>query len=107
MEQYCELQEGRLTIHIPKELDHHVAGKLKGEADLLIETCQVKELIFDFADTEFMDSSGIGMIIGRCRNMGYYGGNASAINLNERVSKIFRVSGLHKLIQINTRELKK
>lgn len=98
MEKYCEMQAGRLVIYVPRELDHHEAGRLKMEADLLIDAYHVKNLVFDFSNTEFMDSSGIGVIIGRCRNIGYYGGEAVAQNLNDRVKKIFRVSGLHTLI---------
>lgn len=102
MESHCELADGRLIIYMPKELDHHQASKLKLEADYLIEANQIRELIFDFAETEFMDSSGIGVIIGRCRNMGYYGGKVSAKNLNGRIRKIFMVSGLHKLIKTDS-----
>mgnify|MGYP000257386564 len=47
-----------------------------------------------------MDSSGIGVIIGRCKNLGYSGGDVSACHLNERVDKIFTVSGLKKIIQV-------
>ena len=104
MEKYCEMQAGRLVIYVPRELDHHEAGRLKMEADLLIDAYHVKNLVFDFSNTEFMDSSGIGMIIGRCRNMGYYGGSVTARNLNERIRKIFRVSGLHTLIQTDETE---
>ena len=56
--------------------------------------------VFDFTETEFMDSSGIGVIIGRCKNLGYSGGDVSACHLNERVDKIFTVSGLKKIIQV-------
>ena len=104
MEKYCELSEGCLMIHVPKELDHHEANQLKMEADLMIDACQVRKVIFDFSQTEFMDSSGIGVIIGRCRNMGYYGGEVYARNLNERLKKIFLVSGLHKLIRTDETE---
>lgn len=104
MKKYCELKNGKLRIHVPAELDHHEANQMKAEADMLIEAYQVKHLIFDFAETQFMDSSGIGVIIGRCRNVGYYGGEVSAQNLNDRLKKIFRVSGLHTLIQVNERQ---
>lgn len=107
MKKYCELQDGKLRIHVPKELDHHEANQLKAEADMLIEAYQVKHLIFDFAETEFMDSSGIGVIIGRCRNVGYYGGDVSARNLSDRLKKIFRVSGLHTLIRVDETQNKK
>lgn len=101
MGKHCEWKDGYLLVHVPRELDHHYAGELRMEADRLIDECHVKELVFDFSETEFMDSAGIGVIIGRCKNMGYYGGVVSARNLNGRVKKIFTVSGLHKLIRID------
>ena len=60
MEYKFEMGQGKLRVVVPKELDHHLATQLKEEADLLIETYHVKTLIFDFTNTEFMDSSGIG-----------------------------------------------
>ena len=98
MEEKYQLKEGCLTIQMPKELDHHEAGRLKMEADFLIGAY----LVFDFRETEFMDSSGIGVIIGRCKSMGFSGGEVAAANMNERVKKIFMVSGLQKLIRIDT-----
>ena len=90
MEEKYQLKEGCLTIQMPKELDHHEADRLKMEADFLIGAYHVRRLVFDFRETEFMDSSGIGLIIGR------------ATNMNERVKKIFMVSGLQKLIRVDT-----
>ena len=101
MESNYELSDGCLTITVPKELDHHSAEQLRTETDLLVESYHVKKIIFDFAETEFMDSSGIGVLIGRCRNMSYVGGNVEAENLSERILKIFAVSGLHKIVKIN------
>ena len=95
-----QVQENCLTIFLPGELDHHSAEEIKREADRLIERGHIRYVIFDFAGTEFCDSSGIGVIIGRCRNLGYQGGEVFARNLNERVRKIFFVSGLQKIINI-------
>ena len=96
------MEKGCLTIQMPKELDHHEAGRLKMEADFLIGAYHVRRLVFDFRETEFMDSSGIGVIIGRCKSMGFSGGEVAATNMNERVKKIFMVSGLQKLIRVDT-----
>jgi stage II sporulation protein AA (anti-sigma F factor antagonist) len=100
MEQNCEWQEGQLVVQVPKELDHHEAGKLRAQIDMCMENKRVSRLVFDFSQTEFMDSSGIGVLIGRCRKMGYFGGEVVAENLGERVQKIFQISGLYKLIRI-------
>ncbi len=99
MECHYELTKGCLTISMPRELDHHSAEQLRQEADLLIDSYRVRSLVFDFSGTEFMDSSGIGVLIGRCRNMNYCGGNVTARHMNARIQKIFRISGLHKMIE--------
>lgn len=99
MECHYELTKGCLTISMPKELDHHSAEQLRQEADLLIDSYRVRNLIFDFSGTEFMDSSGIGVLISRCRNMNYCGGSVKAKHMNARIQKIFRISGLHKLME--------
>lgn len=104
MQKYCEREGNSLRVYVPRELDHHEASRLKMEADLMIDTCHVRTLIFDFTQTEFMDSSGIGVIIGRSRKMGYYGGEVYAEHLNGRVQKIFQVSGLHTLIRTDIPE---
>ena len=82
------MEKGCLVVYVPRELDHPQATRIR------------RHLVFDFTETEFMDSSGIGVIIGRCKNLGYSGGDVSACHLNERVDKIFTVSGLKKIIQV-------
>ena len=104
MEYNFEMQEGRLKVIVPKELDHHLATQLKEEADLLIDAYHVKKLVFDFSNTEFMDSSGIGVLIGRSRNLKFAGGQVVAVHLSPRVEQIFRLSGLHQMIQIEEEE---
>ena len=102
MEGKYRVKDGCLTVAMPKELDHHSALRLKAETDMLIGAYHVRRLVFDFSETEFMDSSGIGVIIGRCKSMGFSGGEVAAANMNERVKKIFMVSGLQKLIRVDT-----
>lgn len=87
------MEKGCLVVYVPRELDHHQANRIRTETDLLIDTYHVRHLVFDFTETEFMDSSGIGVIIGRCKNLGYSGGDVSACHLNERVDKIFTEVG--------------
>ncbi len=106
MEYKFEIGQGKLRVVVPRELDHHLAVQLKEEADLLIETYHVKTLVFDFSNTEFMDSSGIGVLIGRSRNLSFSGGNVVAVNLSPRVEQIFRISGLQRLITVLPAEMK-
>ena len=95
-----QLKDGCMRISMPREVDHHCAEQLRREADLLIGAYHIRRLVFDFKRTEFMDSSGIGVILGRCRNVSLAGGQALAVHLNEQVKKIFCMSGLQKVISI-------
>lgn len=99
-----QMKDGCMRICMPREVDHHSAAQMREEADLLIGAYHIRKLIFDFSGTEFMDSSGIGMLIGRCKNMSYGGGEVAAEHLNERMKKIFAVSGLHKVIRVMAEE---
>lgn len=100
MEFQYETKTGCLRIFTPREIDECAASEMREEADMLIDNYQIRHLIFDFSNTEFMDSSGIGMLIGRSRKMGYTGGSVVAENLNDRVQKIFTLAGLPKLITV-------
>ena len=87
-----ELKDNSLRVMVPKELDHHSSIDLRSQTDMLLQTYHVKNLVFDFKDTEFMDSSGIGMMIGRCKNMDFTGGEVRAEHMNGRIRKIFSLA---------------
>ena len=78
-----------MIVPMPREVDHHVAGNMSREIDLLAESWHVHRIVFDFAGTDFMDSSGIGILIGRKKTMDMHAGKVTAVNLGERVYKIF------------------
>lgn len=98
MECEYEVKGNLLRILVPQELDHHVASQIQKETDLLVDTYFIRKIVFDFTRTEFMDSSGIGVILGRYKNLKFSGGSVTARNLNPRVHKIFVMSGLESLI---------
>lgn len=89
-----------LCIRMPKELDHHKAVRIREMADRYIEGQHIEFVVFDFADTHFMDSSGIGVIMGRYKKIRTLGGRVLAVHVNERMRRIFRLSGLHKIVEI-------
>ena len=104
MEEIVRLEGDILWIRVPRELDNHNCSLIREAADRMILQHSVREVLFDFADTEFMDSSGIGVIVGRYKNIKCFGGIVSAIHLNERIRKIFLISGLMKMITIYEQE---
>ena len=100
MEHHFTLSGTALTVHLPAELDHCSSQQLRQEIDRLIRVRNIRSILFDFGNTEFMDSSGIGVLIGRYRNMNFSGGDVAACHLNARIDKIFSASGLKKIIRI-------
>ena len=98
------VEENCLTIFLPREVDHHYAEEIKKEADRLIERKHIKHVIFDFKNTDFMDSSGIGVIMGRYRQIQLLGGEVCEVHANERMKKIFNMSGVTKIIQLYAEE---
>ena len=99
-EKKYEVKKSYMIYYMPKELDHHVAQSLCKELDMLIESFGIRELELNFKQTEFMDSSGIGVIIGRSKTMQFRGGKISASHLSRRVAMIFQSVGLEKMIEI-------
>lgn len=100
MEDFFTVSGTDLTVSVPAELDHHIAEKIKKGSDRLIENSNIRRIIFDFQKTCFMDSSGIGMLMGRYKNMRFMGGAVVAVNVNERIRRILTLSGIHKVIEI-------
>ena len=95
-----ELKDNSLRVMVPKELDHHSSIDLRSQTDMLLQTYHVKNLVFDFKDTEFMDSSGIGVIMGRYKRIYMLGGEVCAVHTSERMKKILTMSGVTRIMQI-------
>lgn len=87
-----------MIIYLSRELDHHLAGLVRTETDAAIDKGKVRYLIFDFEGVNFMDSSGIGMIMGRYRKMKFFGGKVFVTGIRPSVERIFSMSGLYRLI---------
>jgi stage II sporulation protein AA (anti-sigma F factor antagonist) len=93
-----EISERCLIIKLNEELDHHNAIQIRNKADKLIERNHVKHIIFDFSGSGFMDSAGIGVIMGRYKKVIFIGGKIAVASVNSAVDRIFRLSGLYKII---------
>lgn len=106
MEQVYQIEGVRLTVRMPAELDHPSAECLKKEIDYYLENYHIQHIIFDFRNTDFMDSSGIGLLAGRYRLLNLRGGTVKAVHVNERIDKILHLSGMHKIMEIHQEEEK-
>lgn len=99
METYFEIEDDFLIIRLPKELDHHSAKDIKIQSDQEFNNGKIKNIIFDFGRTTFMDSSGIGVIMGRYKKVKDVGGFIGVININGAVHRVMEISGLYKLVE--------
>lgn len=89
-----------LVFKITDEIDDCNVQKLRRRADYEIERYMPKKVVFDFDRVTFMDSSGIGLIIGRYKFTNMLGGKLEVANLTQNVKKIFEMSGILKLIPV-------
>lgn len=88
----------RLVVGLDGELDHFCAQHIRRELDALIQDSQIRHLILDFSQLTFMDSSGIGVILGRYRILRDRGGRVSVIHMNKHIARIFHMSGMNRVI---------
>lgn len=89
-----------LTVHLPEELDHPVSDEIRRDSDRIIGHEYIKNMVFDFSETVFMDSSGIGLLMGRYRALGMRGKCVQVINANSHIAKLLRLSGVGRYIEI-------
>ncbi len=97
-----------LYAFIKGEIDHHTAPDIRENIDdaiLLYEN--MKKLVIDFSDVTFMDSSGVGLVMGRYRLLHSKGKTLRIDNLTERDFKIMKMSGIEKLAEIRKNENKR
>lgn len=99
-----QMQGNWLVYRMPQEVDHHSAKTLSEEMDGMIEHRGVRSMVLDFRDTDFMDSSGIGVIIGRCKLLRLFQGELRVQNLSDRMMRIFRASGLWQITSLYTEQ---
>lgn len=89
-----------LMIRMPEEVDHHRAGYISENADKHLVREEVHNVVFDFENTRFMDSSGIGVIMGRYRKISCFGGQVYVIHADSQIQRILKVSGLNKIVEM-------
>ncbi|MGN0435786.1 MAG: anti-sigma factor antagonist [Wujia sp.] len=93
-----EVSNGVMIYYLPKELDHYSAERIKKKSEIAFEEGKIEYLIFDFGKTEFMDSSGIGLITGRFRRVHDSGGKVFVVNVNDTIDKILTMSGIYRIV---------
>ena len=94
-----EVHGRMMIIHLREDLDHHNAMYIRELTDVYLEKYAIKRILFDFSGVEFMDSSGIGVVMGRYKQMSYLGGEVYVWGVGKTVDRIFQMSGLYKLVK--------
>lgn len=94
------LQNGQLTVAMTGEIDHHCAKNFIQTIEGKIEAYNPSICILDFGDVTFMDSSGIAVVLNALRAMSRIGGELTVTQLKDQPMKVFRASGIDKLVKI-------
>ncbi len=104
----CEYEnkDKLLKIEITEEIDHHTTQNLRRKIDNEIQKYMPQTVVFDFNSVSFMDSAGIGMLIGRYKLTRMLGGKLELTNVNQSIKKIFEMCGILKIIPIIDKEEK-
>ena len=92
-------QSGFVTAYLSGELDHHSAGDFKQQLDDVIRDIGDSDLVLDLKNLTFMDSSGLGVLLGRYKKLKSRGGSMYLKNPNSQVEKVFNVSGIYNIIR--------
>lgn len=89
-----------ITAYLSGEIDQHNAKLIREELDLKIEREMPKKLTLDFSGVNFIDSSGIGLVLGRYKKMLVMGGRTVLSGLNQNVKRIMTLGGIDKILEL-------
>ncbi len=92
-----ENQDGIITAFIMGDIDHHSAKEIRETIDFSLESSLPEILVLDFKDVTFMDSSGIGLVMGRYKLMQSMDGELRIQNVSSHMKNVMRLAGLDKL----------
>ncbi|MDH5085401.1 anti-sigma F factor antagonist [Clostridium perfringens] len=88
-----------LVVSLIGELDHHSAEEVRVKIDDRISRENIRKLVLDFSGVTFMDSSGIGVIIGRYKKISMRSGEVNIISVSKSIKRVFELSGIFKIIK--------
>ena len=89
-----------LVVKAEGEIDHHSAEEIRQKVDKEYKKNNSKNIVFDFSSVTFMDSSGVGMLIGRLKRAQNYGGTVCVCAISPEARRVFDISGLYKIIRV-------
>ena len=100
-----ETKQDVLVVRLQGELDHHTSDELRTKVDEVLKKDEgIRHLVLSLADLQFMDSSGIGVILGRYKQIAARSGEMVVCSINPTITRIFEMSGLFKVIKFRESE---
>ncbi len=93
-------EDKKLIFKLTEDIDQHTVEKVRRKMDNEIKGYIPRKVVFDFSNISFMDSAGIGMVLGRYKLAKMLNGNLEIINVNRSMKKIFDMSGVSRIIDI-------
>ncbi|MDU6359112.1 MULTISPECIES: STAS domain-containing protein [Zhenhengia] len=97
--EFC-MHDTTLIVSLSGEIDHHTSVEIRETVDREYQKRRAKNILFDFSNIVFMDSSGIGLLMGRYRNVSICGGYVGLYNVPTKVDQILNISGIYKLMKL-------
>ncbi len=94
-----EEKNGELVAWLAGELDHHSADAVRAGLDNALSRAKAKRLVLDMSAMTFMDSSGIGVVLGRYKKMKERGGSVAVRGLSQKMDRILRLAGLYSVVE--------
>lgn len=101
---HLEVKRDVLCIRLSGELDHHTAEELRAKVTDMIEKHRTHHIVLNLAELSFMDSSGLGVILGRYKHVKSLGGEMVVCAISPPVKRLFEMSGLFKIIRLEESE---
>ncbi|MGO0690157.1 anti-sigma F factor antagonist [Bacillus paralicheniformis] len=98
------VKESVLCIRLTGELDHHTAETLRKQVSDHLEQSGIRHIVMNLADLSFMDSSGLGIVLGRYKEIKQLGGEMIVCAISPAVKRLFDMSGLFKIIRLEQSE---
>ena len=99
MEEF-QIVDNCLMVKLPEEIDHYRTGYICEKADMYIVNNNVDHVVFEFGITRFMDSSGIGLIMGRYKKITCFGGKVFILHPDKQIKRMLRLAGVQDLVEI-------
>lgn len=99
-----EKDKNLTTVYLSGEIDHHSAKYIREEIDAVIMSLRPRELALDFSSVTFMDSSGIGLVMGRYKLVNSFSGKLYVKNVSAQTQRIMKLAGMDLLAKITVKE---